>query len=52
MRHDQGTMRIRRGRASVEKQSWHANIRKRPIKLTKVYIRDSGLLHQLKDILP
>ena len=28
-------------------QPWHANLRKRQIKATKVYVRDSGLLHQL-----
>ncbi len=29
---------------------WHANLRKRQVKLPKVYIRDSGLLHQLLGI--
>ena len=28
-------------------QPWHANIGKRQVKLPKVYVRDSGLLHQL-----
>ncbi|MFO0963856.1 MAG: ATP-binding protein [Phycisphaerales bacterium] len=28
-------------------QPWHANLRKRQVKSPKVYIRDSGLLHQL-----
>ena len=28
-------------------QPWHANIRKRQVKSPKVYVRDSGLLHQL-----
>lgn len=28
-------------------QPWHANIRKRQVKSPKIYIRDSGLLHQL-----
>jgi hypothetical protein len=27
--------------------AWHANLRKRQVKSPKVYIRDSGLLHQL-----
>lgn len=31
-------------------QPWHANLRKRQVKAPKVYIRDSGLLHQLLDI--
>lgn len=31
-------------------QPWHANIRKRQIKSPKVYIHDSGLLHQLLGI--
>lgn len=31
-------------------QPYHANIRKRQVKAPKVYIRDSGLLHQLLDI--
>jgi predicted AAA+ superfamily ATPase len=31
-------------------QPWHANIRKRQVKSPKVYIRDSGLLHQLLGI--
>lgn len=29
---------------------WHANLRKRQVKAPKVYIRDSGLLHQLLGI--
>ncbi len=29
---------------------WHANLRKRQVKAHKVYIRDSGLLHQLLGI--
>jgi hypothetical protein len=28
-------------------QPWHANLRKRQVKAPKIYIRDSGLLHQL-----
>jgi predicted AAA+ superfamily ATPase len=28
-------------------QPWHANIKKRQVKSPKVYVRDSGLLHQL-----
>ena len=28
-------------------QPWHANLKKRQIKSPKVYVRDSGLLHQL-----
>lgn len=28
-------------------QPWHANLRKRQVKSPKVYIRDSGILHQL-----
>ncbi len=28
-------------------QPWHANIRKRQVKSPKIYIQDSGLLHQL-----
>ena len=28
-------------------QPWHANIRKRQVKSPKIYLRDSGLLHQL-----
>jgi hypothetical protein len=28
-------------------QPWHANLRKRQVKAPKVYVRDSGLLHQL-----
>jgi len=28
-------------------QPWHANLRKRQVKMPKVYIRDSGLLHTL-----
>ena len=31
-------------------QPWHANVRKRQVKAPKVYIRDSGLLHQLLGI--
>jgi predicted AAA+ superfamily ATPase len=31
-------------------QPWHANLRKRQVKAPKVYIRDSGLLHQLLGI--
>ncbi|MGI9286239.1 MAG: ATP-binding protein [Pseudomonadales bacterium] len=31
-------------------QPWHANIRKRQIKSPKIYIHDSGLLHQLLNI--
>ncbi len=31
-------------------QPWHANIRKRQVKSPKVYIRDSGILHQLLGI--
>lgn len=31
-------------------QPWHANIRKRQVKSPKVYLRDSGLLHQLLGI--
>lgn len=31
-------------------QPWHANIRKRQVKSPKVYIRDTGLLHQLLSI--
>mgnify|MGYP000573769452 CR=1 FL=1 len=31
-------------------QPWHANIRKRQVKSPKIYIRDSGLLHQLLGI--
>lgn len=31
-------------------QPWHANIRKRQVKSPKVYVRDSGLLHQLLGI--
>lgn len=31
-------------------QPWHANLRKRQVKAPKIYIRDSGLLHQLLDI--
>jgi predicted AAA+ superfamily ATPase len=29
---------------------WHANVRKRQVKAPKVYVRDSGLLHQLLGI--
>lgn len=32
------------------KPPWHTNIRKRQIKSPKIYIRDSGLLHQLLGI--
>ena len=28
-------------------QPWHANLRKRQVKAPKIYIRDTGLLHQL-----
>src|SRR4030095_14967867 len=28
-------------------QPWHANLKKRQVKSPKVYLRDSGLLHQL-----
>ena len=31
-------------------QPWHANIKKRQVKAPKVYVRDSGLLHQLLGI--
>jgi predicted AAA+ superfamily ATPase len=31
-------------------QPWHANIRKRQVKSPKLYIHDSGLLHQLLGI--
>ncbi|MEX0943618.1 MAG: ATP-binding protein [Pseudomonadales bacterium] len=31
-------------------QPWHANIAKRQVKSPKIYIRDSGLLHQLLSI--
>ncbi len=31
-------------------QPWHANLRKRQVKSPKIYIRDSGLLHQLLGI--
>jgi len=31
-------------------QPWHANIRKRQVKSPKIYVRDSGLLHQLLGI--
>lgn len=31
-------------------QPWHANIRKRQVKAPKIYVRDSGLLHQLLGI--
>ncbi|MCX6372661.1 MAG: ATP-binding protein [Actinobacteria bacterium] len=31
-------------------QPWHANLRKRQVKAPKVYVRDSGLLHQLLGI--
>jgi len=31
-------------------QPWHANIRKRQVKSPKIYIQDSGLLHQLLGI--
>ena len=32
-------------------QPWHANISKRQVKAPKVYLRDSGLLHSLLDVL-
>lgn len=28
-------------------QPWHANLRKRQVKSPKVYVRDTGLLHEL-----
>lgn len=31
-------------------QPWHANLRKRQVKSPKVYVRDSGLVHQLLGI--
>ncbi len=31
-------------------QPWHANVKKRQVKSPKVYVRDSGLLHQLLGI--
>ena len=31
-------------------QPWHANLRKRQVKSPKIYVRDSGLLHQLLGI--
>jgi predicted AAA+ superfamily ATPase len=31
-------------------QPWHANLRKRQVKSPKVYVRDSGLLHELLGI--
>lgn len=31
-------------------QPWHANVRKRQVKAPRIYIRDSGLLHQLLGI--
>lgn len=31
-------------------QPWHANLRKRQVKAPKLYLRDSGLLHQLLGI--
>jgi len=31
-------------------QPWHANVRKRQVKAPKVFVRDSGLLHQLLGI--
>jgi len=31
-------------------QPWHANLKKRQVKSLKVYVRDSGLLHQLLGI--
>ena len=31
-------------------QPWHANLRKRQVKAPKVYVRDSGMLHQLLGI--
>lgn len=33
-----------------ELQPWHANLRKRQVKSPKVYVRDSGLLHELLGI--
>ena len=31
-------------------QPWHENLKKRQVKATKIYLRDSGLLHQLLGI--
>jgi len=31
-------------------QPWHANLKKRQVKAPKIYVRDSGLLHQLLGI--
>ena len=31
-------------------QPWHANLRKRQVKAPKVYVRDTGLLHELLGI--
>ena len=31
-------------------QPWHANLRKRQVKSPKVYVRDTGLLHELLGI--
>ena len=31
-------------------QPWHANLRKRQVRSPKIYVRDSGLLHQLLGI--
>jgi predicted AAA+ superfamily ATPase len=31
-------------------QPWHANVRKRQVKAPKIYVRDTGLLHQLLGI--
>jgi hypothetical protein len=31
-------------------QPWHANLRKRQVKASKVYVRDTGLLHHLLGI--
>jgi hypothetical protein len=31
-------------------QPWHANLRKRQVKAPKIYVRDSGVLHQLLGI--
>ena len=31
-------------------QPWHENIKKRQIKASKIYIKDSGLLHSLLNI--
>ncbi len=34
----------------LQLQPWHANLKKRQIKAPKIYIRDTGLLHQLLGI--